>query len=100
MPPLVGREAVCCNADLRCHHGFEFVIGDFEEGKQFSDQDSHIALVDQSETEIERSPPDTDIRVSQAIQNGVPVSLDSIRLNCDHFDQGVEGNVSDVVVSV
>ena len=100
MPSLVRCEAVRRDSDLRGHDRLELIVGNFQESEQLSYQHSHIALVDQSEAEVERSPSDTDIGITQTIQDSVAMSLYSVGLDCDNFDESVEGNISDVVVAV
>jgi hypothetical protein len=100
VPSLVWSESIRCDADLRGHYRFEFVVGDFQESQQLANQHPYVALIDQCETEIESSSPDTDIGVTQAVQNRVPVALNRIGLNGDNLDQSVERNVSNVVVTV
>lgn len=100
MPPLIRCKAVRCNTDLRCHHRLELVVGNFQKGKQFSYQNPDIALVDQCEAEIERSSTNTDIGVSQAVQDGITMSLNSVWFDCNDLDQGIESNISNVIVSV
>ena len=99
MPSLVRGKSVGSDSNLRCHHGLEFVVGDFEESKQLAYQHADVALVDESKTEIERTSTNTDVRVAQTIQDGVAMSLNSVWLNCDDLVQSVECDVSDVVVS-
>ncbi len=53
MPPLVRREAISGNSNLRRHHRLEFIIGHLEECQQLSDENPDVAFVDQGEAEIE-----------------------------------------------
>lgn len=100
MPSLVRSKSVSCDADLRCHDGLELIIGNLKESEQFANQHAHVAFVDESEAEIERASSNADIRVAQAVQDGVAVSLYRVGLDCDDFVQSVECNISYVVVSV
>jgi hypothetical protein len=67
MPPFVRRKAVGGDADLGGHYRFELIVCNLEESKKFSNEHSNIAFVDKSETEIEGSPPNTDIRISKTV---------------------------------
>ena len=100
VPSLIRRKSIGCNTNLRGHNRLELVVRNFQESKQFANQYAHIALVDQCETKVERSSTNTDIGIPQTVQYGVPVSLNCVGLHCDHLDQGIERNVSNVVVPV
>jgi hypothetical protein len=100
VPPLVRRESIRRYANLRGHDWLELIVRHLEESEKLSNQHADVALVDQSKTQIERPPPDTDIRVAQAVENGISVALYSIRLDSHHLDEGVERNIADVVVLV
>lgn len=100
MPSLVWCESVGRNTNLRRHHGLEFVVGNLKESKQFPNQHSNVALVDQGKAEIKRSSANTDIRVAEAVEDGVSMSLNCIRLNSHDFDKSIEGNISNIVVSI
>lgn len=45
VPPLVGRKPLGSQANLGGHSKLEFVVCDFQECKQLSDHDLHVALV-------------------------------------------------------
>lgn len=100
MPSLIRRKAICGDADLRCHHRLEFIVGDLKKGKQLSDQYANIALIYQSETEVKRSSSDTNVRITETVQNGVPMPLHSIGLDGYNFDQCVQCDITDVVIPV
>ena len=46
MPSLVGCEALCCQTDLGSHPQLELVVGNLEECKEFTNENSNIAFVD------------------------------------------------------
>jgi hypothetical protein len=100
VPSLVGRKAISCDTNLGSHHGLELVVGNFQEGQQLAYQHAYIALVDQCKAKVERSSPNTDIGIPQAIQYCVPVPLNSIGFDRNDLDQCVESDISDVVVPV
>src|SRR4051794_31891779 len=100
MPTLVWCKSICGNAYLGCHDRLELGIGHLEEREQFPDQNSDVALVDECETQIQSSPPDTDIRVSKTIKNGIAMTLDSIGLDGNDFDESVQSDIANVVVLV
>jgi len=100
MPSLIWCKAISGDADLGSHNRLELIVCDFQESQEFADEHSDIALVDQRETEIESSSPDTDIGVPQTIQDGVTMSLDGIWLHSNDFNQRIQSDVSDIVVAV
>jgi hypothetical protein len=100
VPSLIWCEAISCDTNLRGHNRLELIVGDFQKGQKLPDQDTDVALVDERKAKVKSSSSDTDIRVSQAVEDCVSVSLNSIWFYGHDFDQCVECDVSNVVVSV
>ena len=100
MPALVRCEPIGCDTYLCRHHGLEFVVGYLQEGQQFPHQHPHIIFVDQHEAEIERSPANANIRIPQAFQDRVAMPLHRIWFNCNNLIQGIQRNITDIIVLV
>lgn len=64
MPPFTRGKAVCSNAYLTRHDGFELIVRNFEECKKLSNEDPHIALVDEREAQVECSSSDADVWIA------------------------------------
>jgi hypothetical protein len=89
MPSLVRREPLRSERDLGGHAEFELVVGNFQEGQQLSHEHPNVYFVDKGIRELERTPPDGNITVTQTIEDNITVPLHRVRVHRDNFVEGV-----------
>lgn len=81
MPPLVRSEPLCSKGYLSGHAQLEFVIRNFKESQQFSDEDPDIGFIDQCIRQFQCTPPDGDIAISQTVKNDIAMPLYSVSVD-------------------
>mmetsp|Transcript_4784 Transcript_4784/g.11429 ORF Transcript_4784/g.11429 Transcript_4784/m.11429 type:complete len:279 (-) Transcript_4784:696-1532(-) len=64
------------------------------------DQGLDVGVVDEQRHEVEGAAADGDVGVPEAVDNGAPVPLNALEVPRSNLCEGVEGHVSDVVVTV
>ena len=85
MPPLVGRETFRSETDLGCHSKLEFIVGNFEECKEFSDENSNVLLVDESVRQFKRTSTYGNVSVTETVEDDVPMPLNCVGINSDNL---------------
>ena len=78
MPSLVRGESFCGKGYLSGHSQLELVIRNLQESQQFSDEDPDIGFVDQCIRQLQRTPSDGDIAISQTVKDDIAVPLYSV----------------------
>ena len=94
MPALVGREAFGGEADLGRHAELELVVGDLEEGQQFTDKDPHVLLIDECVRELEGTPTNRNVTVAETVEDDVAVPLHGVSVYCDNLVERIERHIS------
>lgn len=94
--PTLGRgEALGRKRDFGRHAELELVVGRLEERQELSDHDAHVGLVREGVAELERSPADRDVTISEAVEDDGPMALDGVGVDGDDLVESVESDVAE-----
>ena len=100
VPSFSRRETVGRHTNLAGHDRFELVVGCFEEGQELPDEHTNVGFVDEGEAEIERTTTDADVGIAETFENRISMALNRVGLYRNNLDEGIEGDVPDVVVPI
>ena len=100
MPPAIRREFGDELRDPSRQVRLELDIRHAEVIQQLHGQSLDVVLVDQRVHELKRGSSNGDVAVLDALDDGVPVPLHSLRVHRDHLGERVQRDVSNVVVLV
>ena len=100
MPPAIRRKLGDELRDPSRQVRLELNIRHAEVIQQLLGQRLDVVLVDQRVHELKRRSSNGDVAVLDALDDGVPVPLHSLRVHRDHLGERVQRDVSNVVVLV
>ena len=81
MPPLVRSEPFRRKGYLGSHSQLELVIRNLKESQEFSDENPDVGFVDECIRQLQCTPSDGDIAISQTVEDYIAVPLYGVSVN-------------------
>lgn len=94
MPSLVGGISLRSQTYLRRHSQLELIVRNLQKCKELSSKNANCGLGDQRVRKLQRSSANRNISIPQAVKNNVTMTLNSICIHRDDFEERIEGNVA------